>query len=80
MTPLKKILLFVSIVLIQFLIQFNHVLALDLSHFTITRVTAPYFVDDQNGNNLINRAYVGFEVTNKSSSGYYLFQWKIQHQ
>jgi hypothetical protein len=42
--------------------------ALDPAHFTITRVSAPYFIVDGNSPATINKAYVGFEVTNNSNS------------
>jgi len=44
-------------------------LALDPTHFTITRVTAPYFIVDGNSPATITTAYVGFEVKNNSNSG-----------
>jgi uncharacterized repeat protein (TIGR01451 family) len=43
--------------------------ALDASHFTITRITAPYFIVDGNSPTTITGAYVGFEVKNNNSSG-----------
>ncbi len=42
--------------------------ALDPNHFTITRVTAPYFIVDGNSPATITQAYVGFEVKNNSNS------------
>lgn len=45
-----------------------YAVALDATHFTITRVTAPYFVVDGNSPATITSAYVGFEVTNNSNS------------
>ena len=42
--------------------------ALDPSHFTITRVTAPYFIVDGNSPATVTKAYVGFEVKNNSNS------------
>src|SRR5258705_3192245 len=42
--------------------------ALDPNHFTITRVTAPYFIVDGNSPATITKAYVGFEVKNNSNS------------
>ena len=42
--------------------------ALDPNHFTITRVTAPYFIVDGNSPSIITQAYVGFEVKNNSNS------------
>jgi hypothetical protein len=42
--------------------------ALDPNHFTITRITAPYFVVDGNSPTTITSAYVGFEVKNNSNS------------
>jgi len=41
--------------------------ALDPSHFTITRITAPYFIVDGNAPSTITTAYVGFEVKNTSN-------------
>lgn len=43
--------------------------ALDPNHFTITRVSAPYFVVDGNVPSTITKSYVGFEVKNNSNSG-----------
>jgi hypothetical protein len=42
--------------------------ALDPNHFTITRITAPYFIVDGNSPATITKAYVGFEVKNNSNS------------
>jgi uncharacterized repeat protein (TIGR01451 family) len=42
--------------------------ALDANHFTITRITAPYFIIDGNNPTNLNSAYVGFEVKNNSNS------------
>lgn len=42
--------------------------ALDPNHFTITRVTAPYFIVDGNSPTTLTKAYVGFEVKNNSNS------------
>ncbi len=44
--------------------------ALDPTHFTITRVTAPYFIVDANSPTTITTAYVGFEVKNISVTTY----------
>ncbi len=43
-------------------------MALDSTHFTINRITAPYFIVDGNAPATVNRCYVGFEVINKSNS------------
>jgi hypothetical protein len=43
--------------------------SLDPTHFTITRVTAPYFIVDGNSPATITKAYVGFEIKNNSNSG-----------
>lgn len=43
--------------------------ALDPNHFTITRITAPYFIVDGNAPASLTQAYVGFEVKNNSNSG-----------
>src|SRR5258706_13490682 len=43
-------------------------LALDPNHFTITRISSPYFVVDANSPATITKAYVGFEVKNNSNS------------
>ncbi len=43
--------------------------ALDPNHFTITRISAPYFVVDGNSPATITKSYVGFEVKNNSNSG-----------
>src|SRR6185369_5168297 len=42
--------------------------ALDPNHFTITRITAPYFIVDGNSPATLTKAYVGFEVKNNSNS------------
>ncbi|MEO6611734.1 MAG: T9SS type A sorting domain-containing protein [Chitinophagaceae bacterium] len=42
--------------------------ALDPNHFTITRITAPYFIVDANSPATITKSYVGFEVKNNSNS------------
>lgn len=42
--------------------------ALNPLHFTINRVTAPYFIVDSNTPTTITKAYVGFEVINNSNS------------
>ncbi len=42
--------------------------ALNVSHFTITRITAPYFIIDGNSPSTLTKAYVGFEVKNNSNS------------
>ncbi|MFM7710063.1 MAG: hypothetical protein ACKO5C_04040, partial [Ferruginibacter sp.] len=39
------------------------------AHFTINRISAPYFVVDGNSPSTITKAYVGFEVKNNASSG-----------
>jgi uncharacterized repeat protein (TIGR01451 family) len=43
-------------------------LSLDPNHFTVTRISAPYFIVDGNSPTSITKAYVGFEVTNNSNS------------
>jgi hypothetical protein len=43
-------------------------MALDANHFTITRISAPYFIVDGNSPATITSAYVGFEVKNNSNS------------
>ena len=42
--------------------------ALNPAHFTITRVTAPYFIVDGNSPATITSAYVGFEIKNNTNS------------
>lgn len=42
--------------------------ALDPNHFTLTRITAPYFIVDGNSPATLTKAYVGFEVKNNSNS------------
>lgn len=44
------------------------VFALDGNHFTINRITAPYFIVDGNSPATLTKAYVGFEVKNNSNS------------
>jgi uncharacterized repeat protein (TIGR01451 family) len=49
-----------------------HAYALDPSHFTVTRVTAPYFVVDANAPSTGPlTCYVGFKITNTSASTSY---------
>lgn len=43
-------------------------LALDPAHFTITRISAPYFIVDGNSPATLTKAYVGIEVKNNSNS------------
>jgi uncharacterized repeat protein (TIGR01451 family) len=45
-----------------------NVFALDPNHFTITRITAPYFIVDGNSPATLTKAYAGFEVKNNSNS------------
>ena len=42
--------------------------ALDPNHFTLTRISAPFFIVDGNSPATITKAYVGFEVKNNSNS------------
>ncbi len=44
--------------------------ALDPNHFSITRISAPYFIVDGNSTSTITTAYVGFEVKNISGISY----------
>src|SRR5205814_9669269 len=50
------------------LIVSAHANALDPNHFTITKITAPYFIVDGNSPATITQAYLGFEVKNNSNS------------
>ena len=43
--------------------------SLNPNDFIIKRITAPYFIVDGNNPTIYTRAYVGFEVTNKLTSG-----------
>lgn len=43
-------------------------LALNPTHFTINRISAPYFIVDGNSPATLTKAYVGFEVINNSGS------------
>ncbi len=43
--------------------------ALDPNHFTITRISAPYFIVDGNSPATITKSYAGFEIKNNSNSG-----------
>lgn len=61
---MKKAVLFI---LIAFLFE-NAAFSLDSTHFTINRITAPYFIVDGNAPSTVTRCYVGFEVINKSTS------------
>jgi uncharacterized repeat protein (TIGR01451 family) len=45
-----------------------HAWSLDPNHFTITRITAPYFIVDGNTPASVTKAYIGFEVKNNSNS------------
>ncbi len=47
----------------------SNVFGLNPAHFTINRVTAPFFVVDGNQPTILTKAYVGFEVINNSNSG-----------
>lgn len=47
-----------------------NVSALDPSHFSITRTSAPYFVVDGNNPTTLTKAYVSFEVKNTSAVTY----------
>ncbi len=42
--------------------------ALNPNHFTINRITAPYFIVDGNTPATLTKAYVGFEIINNSNS------------
>ncbi len=42
--------------------------AIDPNHFTLTRISAPYFIVDGNQPSAVTKAYVGFEVKNNSNS------------
>src|SRR5205814_10470419 len=42
--------------------------ALDPNHFTITKISSPYFIVDGNSPSTITKAYAGFEVKNNSNS------------
>jgi len=44
--------------------------SLDPNHFTITRISAPYFIVDGNAPTTVTTAYVGFEVRNTSAVTY----------
>jgi uncharacterized repeat protein (TIGR01451 family) len=46
------------------------VFSLDPNHFTITRISAPYFIVDGNAETTVTTAYVGFEVKNTSAVTY----------
>ncbi len=46
-----------------------HAFSLDPTHFTITRISAPYFIVDANSPATITKAYVGFEIRNNTTSG-----------
>jgi uncharacterized repeat protein (TIGR01451 family) len=51
-----------------FLCLFISASALDPNHFTITRITAPYFIVDGNSPTAVTQAYVGFKIKNNSNS------------
>ena len=59
MKPILSIILFLAV---------TKASALDPNHFTINRITAPYFIVDGNSPATITKAYVGFEVINNSNS------------
>lgn len=52
-----------------FILCFVSAWSLDPTHFTITRITAPYFIVDGNSPSTITKAYVGFEIKNNSNNG-----------
>jgi uncharacterized repeat protein (TIGR01451 family) len=43
-------------------------LALNGAHFTINRISAPYFIVDGNQPTTLTKAYIGFEIVNNSNS------------
>lgn len=57
-----------SILTTVLVLSFMSAAALDPNHFTITRITAPYFIVDGNSPATLTKAYVGFEVKNNSNS------------
>ena len=57
---IKSVLLFLFAILFQ-----NLAFSLDSTHFTINRISAPYFIVDGNSPSTVTRSYVGFEVINK---------------
>ena len=65
---LKFATIWLMLLLVSFLTSFN-AFSLNPNDFTITRITAPYFIVDGNNPTIYTRAYVGFEVVNKPSSG-----------
>jgi uncharacterized repeat protein (TIGR01451 family) len=56
------------IILSLCLLIVNYAFGLNGTHFTINRITAPYFVVDGNNPSTLTKAYVGFEVINNSNS------------
>lgn len=44
--------------------------ALDETHFTVTRISAPYFIADASGRATMTQGHIGFEVKNISSVTY----------
>jgi hypothetical protein len=61
--------LFMKTIFTTFILLFSLTsFALDPNHFTITRISAPYFIVDGNSPSTITKAYVGFEVRNNSNS------------
>lgn len=56
------------IITLLFICLSANVFALEPNHFTITRITAPYFIVDGNSPATLTKAYVGFEVKNNSNS------------
>lgn len=57
-------------ILFAILATFQSAFALDPSHFTINRITSPYFIVDGNNPGVVTRCYIGFEVINSSSFTY----------
>lgn len=51
-----------------FLLASCRAFALDPAHFTINRISAPYFIVDGNSPATITKSYVGFEVINNTNS------------
>jgi len=66
-----------NLIAILLLFTFGKAFALDPSHFTITRVTAPYFIVDGNSPTTLTKAYVGFEIKNNSNSATTYFGLKF---
>ena len=64
-----KIISYRLMLLVVTILSLTQAYSLNPNDFTIRRITAPYFIVDGNNPSIYTRAYVGFEVVNKPTSG-----------